>query len=111
MALAKLVAILGFVLMFHGCFSASQHRNQLKLAGIENVGLASDIIIELIIGAVLSLAGGAGLAGKLEPIRSIQQFSKTTLEAVEHPDFYSFHHRGASLGNVVRKHIPNPPVR
>eukprot|EP00744_Colponema_vietnamica_P011734 GILI01016486.1.p1 GENE.GILI01016486.1~~GILI01016486.1.p1 ORF type:complete len:133 (+),score=20.14 GILI01016486.1:52-399(+) len=107
----KSVMIVGFVLLLHSAYSAIQHRQDVRLAGLgpEFEALSADIILEVFFGFLLATAGGIGISGTFLPIHSGSVFSpKTADTTMGHPDFASFNHRGKYLASIIAQHVPAP---
>ncbi|TDH74054.1 hypothetical protein CCR75_008183 [Bremia lactucae] len=95
----KLLIAVGALLLVHAGYYSVQYEFYVKLTETVDAPMPPyEVVIELGIAFVLSLAGVLLTSGELLPIRSNDAMQSRALASmVSSPDFYVFNHRGAAL--------------
>ena len=97
--MGKLLLIIGLAGLCHAAFSATQHRNFLRLTEHELSSiLPTDILAQCIISLLLCCFGIVSLTAKFKPIQITSEWENKTWENIgNRTSFYSFNHRGKYL--------------
>ncbi|XP_025079630.1 membrane magnesium transporter 1-like [Pomacea canaliculata] len=98
MASFKLCVFLGLIALAHAAYSAAQHRTYLRLTEQEFTMLPHDILLQCILGLLLTCYGVVNVAGNFKEIRaSAEQENKTWDMLGNRGGFNMFHHRGKAM--------------
>lgn len=94
----KTLVIFGLVALFHAAYSSAQHRAYLRLTEQEFAGLPIDILLQSILGLVLTCCGIVRVVGDFREIKATAELEKKGWETLgNRPSFYMFNHRGKAL--------------
>ncbi|ELR11640.1 transmembrane protein 32 family protein [Acanthamoeba castellanii str. Neff] len=90
----RLIAVLGFALLLHSAYSATQYRNYLRIMETPTGSLPLDITFECVASVVLCAYGSLLWAGTLLPIRLSASLMHRTFDAAHsRTEFQTFNHR------------------
>lgn len=96
----KVLVALGLLALLHAAYSAAQHRAYLRLTEQEFTTLPADVLIQTLVGLVITCCGIVQVVGKFREIRPIADLETRTWDSMSsHVAFYSFNHRGKMLGS------------
>jgi hypothetical protein len=96
--MGKIFLITGLVGLCHAAYSATQHRNYLRLTEHEFSRLPLDIIFQTVISLFLSCIGIISIASKFKPIKITSEWENKIWDNIANrTSFYSFNHRGKYL--------------
>ncbi|XP_076454024.1 ER membrane protein complex subunit 5-like [Babylonia areolata] len=102
MAASKLCVIMGLVALVHAAYSAAQHRTYLRLTEQEFTMLPHDILLQCVIGLLITCYGVVNVAGNFREIRaSSEQETKTWDMLSNRGGFNIYHHRGKAMFNGI----------
>ncbi len=94
----KLILTTGLIGLCHAAYSATQHRNYLRLIENEFTQLPSDILIQTVVSLLLCCYGIISLSTKFKPIQITSEWENKTWDNIANrTSFYSFNHRGKYL--------------
>eukprot|EP00002_Diphylleia_rotans_P039006 TRINITY_DN894_c0_g1_i1.p1 TRINITY_DN894_c0_g1~~TRINITY_DN894_c0_g1_i1.p1 ORF type:complete len:106 (-),score=21.58 TRINITY_DN894_c0_g1_i1:65-382(-) len=95
---------LGFFVMLHAVFSASQSLRFQRMAQMEDVTLPSDILFEGLVGFVICVVGSLIGMPSLKKIKTTAKLSEQSFDSLNsRPEFLSFQHRGKYMGAFLTK--------
>lgn len=97
--IGQLVTAAGFALLLHTTFAVSKYRDALKVTQRAYDGVPPALQLELLLGALLALAGGCALAGRLKPIVS-DKGAPSLDQGSYRPDCVFFGHRSRALPRI-----------
>jgi hypothetical protein len=117
--MGKLLLTIGLIGLCHAAFSATQHRNYIRLTehdldeSIKKPGtitnLPLDILLQTILSLLLSCFGIISVSAKFRPIKITSEWENKTWDNVStRSSFYTFNHRGKFL--FSNELIKNPIV-
>ncbi|KAJ3074467.1 Membrane magnesium transporter 1 [Quaeritorhiza haematococci] len=66
--LGRLVYTIGLIFLFHSGYSAVEHLAYVKVVGKSESRLPTDIVVECLLGLIVSSIGIVLVAGRLKPI-------------------------------------------
>ena len=107
--MGKLILTIGIIGLCHAAYSATQHRNYLRLTdadkGVEEIvagssssritSLPLDIVVQTLVSLLLSCVGLIGISAKFRPIKITSEWENKTWDNVgNRSSFWSFQHRG-----------------
>lgn len=105
--MGKFILTVGLIGLCHAAYSATQHRNYLRLTdadkSIDQIGITSgrittlplDIVIQTLFSLLLSCIGLIGISTKFRPIKITSEWENKTWDNVgNRTSFWSFQHRG-----------------
>lgn len=96
--MGKLLLTLGLIGLCHAAYSATQHRNYLRLIESEFTRLPSDILIQTLLSLLSCCLGVIGISTKFKPIQITSEWENKTWDNIANrTSFYSFNHRGKFL--------------
>ena len=96
--MGKVFLITGLVGLCHAAYSATQHRNYLRLTEHEFSRLPLDIIFQTIISLFFSCIGIISIASQFKPIKITSEWENKIWDNIANrTSFYSFNHRGKYL--------------
>ena len=100
--MANFFLIVGLIGLSHSAYSATQHRNYLRLTEQEFSALPMDIILQALLSLLLSCFGIISIVAQLKPIKITSEWENKTWDNIANrTSFYSFNHRGKYLfGNA-----------
>lgn len=114
--MGKLVLTIGLIGLCHAAYSATQHRNYMRLTDAENLedtgstkitSLPMDIVIQTLISLLLCCAGLIGISTKFKQIKITSEWENKTWDNIgNRTSFWSFQHRGKTLFSAERSHLP-----
>ena len=91
----KWFVFLGFIALAHAGYSAAQYRAYLRLIEQEFVSLPTDILLQCLVGLVITCYGIVKVVGDFKEIKAVAELQQRTWETLSNrPSFYSFNHRG-----------------
>ena len=91
----KWFVFLGFIALAHAGYSAAQYRAYLRLIEQEFVSLPTDILLQCLVGLVITCYGIVKVVGDFKEIKAVAELQMRTWETLSNrPSFYSFNHRG-----------------
>jgi len=94
----KLILTTGLIGLCHAAYSATQHRNYLRLIENEFTQLPVDILIQTLLCLFLCCYGIIILSTKFKPIQITSEWENKTWDNIANrTSFYSFNHRGKYL--------------
>lgn len=107
--MGKFILTVGLIGLCHAAYSATQHRNYLRLTdadkSLEQLGgaggaraataLPIDIVVQTLFSLVLSCIGLIGISAKFRPIKITSEWENKTWDNVgNRTSFWTFQHRG-----------------
>lgn len=105
--MGKFFLTVGLIGLCHAAYSATQHRNYLRLTdadkGIDQIGatglritsLPLDIVVQTLFSLLLSCIGLISISAKFRPIKITSEWENKTWDNVgNRTSFWSFQHRG-----------------
>jgi hypothetical protein len=96
--MGKLFLIVGFVGLTHAAYSATQHRNYLRITERDFSQLPLDILAQTLLSLLLCCFGIIGISGKFKPIQIASEWENKRWDNIANrTSFYSFTHRGKYL--------------
>lgn len=96
--MGKLLLTIGLIGLCHAAYSATQHRNYLRLIESEFTALPGDIIVETLLSLLACCFGVISLSTKFKPIQITSEWENKTWDNIANrTSFYSFNHRGKYL--------------
>lgn len=96
MSLGGILTAIGFVLLGHCAWGASNYRDMLKLTQQEFTGLPQQLQLELLASLAVCLIGGYLVAGSMKPI-ILSKGAPSMDVGSNRQDFVTVNHRGAAL--------------
>ncbi len=94
----KFFVIVGLMALAHAGYSATQHRSYLRLTEQEFTTLPLDILIQSLVGLIITCYGIVRVVGEFREIKAVAEQEKKSWETLSNrPTFYTFNHRGTSL--------------
>jgi hypothetical protein len=114
--MGKLILTIGLIGLCHAAFSATQHRNFIRLTehdfdeSMKKSGaitsLPLDILLQTILCLLLSCFGVISVAAKFRPIKITSEWENKTWDNISNrSSFYTFNHRGKYLfSSEIIKH-------
>ena len=94
----KWFVCLGFIALAHAGYSAAQYRAYLRLIEQEFAALPADILLQCLVGLVITCYGIVKVVGDFKEIKAIADLQQRTWETLSNrPAFYSFNHRGKAF--------------
>ncbi|KAK7090605.1 ER membrane protein complex subunit 5-like [Littorina saxatilis] len=98
MATSKYCVIFGLVALAHAAYSSAQHRTYLRLTEQDFTMLPLDILVQCLLGLLLTCYGVVQVAGSFKEIRaSSEQENKTWDMLSNRGGFNIFNHRGKAM--------------
>jgi hypothetical protein len=107
--MGKLLLIIGLAGLCHAAYSATQHRNYLRLTESSNdfstsstsTLLPVDILVQTLVCLLLCCFGVISVAAKFKPIQITSEWEHKVWDNIgNRTSFYSFNHRGKFLFSV-----------
>lgn len=107
--MGKLLLIIGLAGLCHAAYSATQHRNYLRLTESSNdfsttsssTLLPIDILVQTLVCLLLCCFGVISVAAKFKPIQITSEWENKVWDNIgNRTSFYSFNHRGKFLFSV-----------
>lgn len=96
--MGKFLIAIGLLGLCHAAYSATQHRNYLRLIETEFTALPGDILVETLLSLFACCFGIITLKTKFKPIQITSEWEHKTWDNVAtRTSFYSFNHRGKLL--------------
>lgn len=96
--MGKLFLLVGFAGLTHAAYSATQHRNYLRLTERDFSQLPLDILAQTLLSLLLCCFGIIGISGKFRPIQIASEWENKRWDNIANrTSFYSFTHRGKYL--------------
>ena len=96
--MGKILLTIGLAGLCHAAYSATQHRNYLRLTEHEFTSLPVDILIQTLACLLLCCLGVIRVAAKFRPIQITSEWENKTWDNIgNRTSFYSFNHRGKYL--------------
>ena len=96
--MGKLFLTIGLAGLTHAAYSATQHRNYLRLTERDFSQLPLDILAQTILSLLLCCFGIIGISGKFKPIQITSEWENKRWDNIANrTSFYSFTHRGKYL--------------
>lgn len=96
--MARLLLALGLIGLCHAAYSATQHRNYLRLTESDFTALPGDILVETFLSLLACCFGIISISTKFKPIQITSEWENKTWDNVANrTSFYSFNHRGKFL--------------
>jgi IS1 family transposase len=96
--MGKLLLTIGLVGLCHAAYSATQHRNYLRLIESEFTALPNDILLQTLLSLLSCCFGVIGISTKFKPIQITSEWENKTWDNIANrTSFYSFNHRGKYL--------------
>eukprot|EP01012_Entosiphon_sulcatum_P038601 TRINITY_DN5021_c0_g1_i1.p1 TRINITY_DN5021_c0_g1~~TRINITY_DN5021_c0_g1_i1.p1 ORF type:complete len:100 (-),score=20.21 TRINITY_DN5021_c0_g1_i1:228-527(-) len=98
MTVARLLCVVGVVLMLHAIVSLAQHRTSGDVEVTDTIPL--EISVECVLAFLLACYGYVSDAARFESIRKQDFFARRRYENIHfRPDFMTFNHRGSALAD------------
>ena len=96
--MGKLFLTIGLAGLSHAAYSATQHRNYLRLTERDFSTLPLDIFAQTLLSLLLCCVGIIGISGKFKPIQITSEWENKRWDNIANrTSFYSFTHRGKYL--------------
>lgn len=96
--MGKLFLTIGLIGLCHAAYSATQHRNYLRLIESEFTALPIDILVQTLLSLLSCCFGVIGISTKFKPIHITSEWENKTWDNIaSRTSFYSFNHRGKYL--------------
>lgn len=96
--MGKILLTIGLAGLCHAAYSATQHRNYLRLTEHEFTSLPIDILVQTLACLLLCCLGVIRVAAKFRPIQITSEWENKTWDNIgNRTSFYSFNHRGKYL--------------
>ena len=100
--MGKLLLTIGLIGLIHAAYSATQHRNYIRLTSAESASgtawLPLDILIQTLLSLILTCIALVPLVARFRPIRIASDWeSRSWFNIGNRVSFYSFNHRGKHL--------------
>jgi len=96
--MGKLFLVFGLAGLTHAAYSATQHRNYLRLTERDFSQLPLDILAQTLLSLLLCCFGIIGISGKFKPIQITSEWENKRWDNIANrTSFYSFTHRGKYL--------------
>lgn len=106
--MGKFILTIGLIGLCHAAYSATQHRNYLRLtdadkaleqiatgSGTRITSLPLDIVVQTLVSLLLCCVGLIGISTKFRPIKITSEWENKTWDNVgNRTSFWSFQHRG-----------------
>eukprot|EP00794_Sanderia_malayensis_P005308 gene5308-5977_t len=93
--LGRCLVAFGIISLAHAGYSAIQFKTYLKLTEEEFVKLPIDIIVQVMLGLLVSIFGIVKIAGELKDIHAAAELAHKSWETFgNRPSFNIFNHRG-----------------
>jgi len=94
----KIMTSIGLLFLLHAGYSATQYRRFMRITEQEHASLPVDILVQSMLGLLISMVGVVHFVGNLKEIRATKQLENQTWDnAGNRPSFFSFSHRGRNL--------------
>ncbi|TPX52960.1 hypothetical protein SeMB42_g01090 [Synchytrium endobioticum] len=98
--MGRVLLSIGFMLLLHSGYSATEHLAYLKSVGKHESWLPVDIVLECLASLVLCTIASVMVSGTLRPIHLEDELSRKPMDHLDHlPSFRTMHHRGKALFN------------
>jgi len=102
------MVVLGSAMLFHAGYGLMAEKRAAALANEELEGLTSQVFLEVLLGAALSLWGGIG---EFKPIR-ISDSKKVRWESLHaRQDFHCYTNRAKLIKPLLQTSMPSPPTK
>ncbi|XP_041378843.1 ER membrane protein complex subunit 5-like [Gigantopelta aegis] len=89
---------LGLIALAHAAYSAAQHRTYIRLTEQEFTRLPLDILLQCILGLLLTSYGVVHITGYFKEIKASAELENKSWEMLGNRQaFYTFNHRGKAL--------------
>lgn len=96
--MSKVLLTLGLIGLCHAAYSATQHRNYLRLTEAEFTALPGDILAETFLSLLACCFGIISISTKFKRIEITSEWENKTWDNITNrTSFYSFNHRGKHL--------------
>lgn len=101
--MGKLVLTIGLIGLIHAAYSATQHRNYIRLtSATTTVWLPLDILLQTVLSLILTCVALVPLVARFRPIRIASDWeSRNWFNIGNRVSFYSFNHRGKHLSTAA----------
>ncbi|KAJ3022980.1 UNVERIFIED_CONTAM: Membrane magnesium transporter 1 [Siphonaria sp. JEL0065] len=93
-----LILLVSLVFIGHAGLSAVEHLSFVKATHVGESSLPLDIVLEVLVGLLLSIFGAVLYAGEFQEVKMEKEISKRTIDILGMtPSFRSVRHRGSRL--------------
>uniref|UniRef100_A0A7S2DF55 Membrane magnesium transporter n=1 Tax=Alexandrium andersonii TaxID=327968 RepID=A0A7S2DF55_9DINO len=102
------MVLLGSAMLFHAGYGLMAEKRAAALANEELAEISSQVMLEVLLGAAISLWGGIG---EFKPIR-ISDNRKVRWESLHaRPDFHCYSNRAKLIRPLLTSTLPSPPSK